>query len=232
MELGGKSPNIVFEDADLDKAIAGVLGGFTAAAGQSCVCGSRALIQESVYRRVVDAVAEGVKKIKIGDPSKPETDMGPFCTIQQLEKVKRFVEQGKKEGARVVVGGSQPQEPKGWFFEPTVFADVKNSMTIAQEEIFGPVLSALSFKDEAEAVRIANDTRFGLAAGLWTRDISRAHRVARELRAGTIWINQYRRGDPAFPFGGFKESGYGRENGRDAILEFTQAKSVQIELGG
>jgi aldehyde dehydrogenase (NAD+) len=232
MELGGKSPNIVFEDANIDKAAAGVLGGFTAAGGQSCICGSRALIQESVYDEILERLAADVPKLTLGDPTDPNTDVGPFCTAQQLEKVKHFVEVGRQSGARLVVGGEQPAELGGWFFKPTVFADVDNKMEIAQEEIFGPVLSVIPFKDEADAIRIGNDTRVGLAAGIWTRDLGRAHRVAAELRAGTVWVNQYRRGDPAFPFGGYGESGYGRQSGQDALFDFTVLKSVQMDVAG
>ena len=230
MELGGKSPNIVFEDANLDKATAGVLSGFTAAGGQSCICGSRALVQESIYEEIVARLAADVPKLTLGDPTDPKTDIGPFCTADQLEKVKSFVSIGRKSNARLVVGGKQPVGLGGWFFEPTVFADVTNDMEIAQEEIFGPVLSVIPFKDEQDAIRIANDTRYGLAAGIWTRNLARAHRVAAEVRAGTIWVNQYRRGDPAFPFGGFGESGYGRQSGQDALHDFTVLKSIQIDV--
>tara|TARA_B100001059_G_scaffold103161_1_gene102985 strand:- start:1595 stop:3046 length:1452 start_codon:yes stop_codon:yes gene_type:complete len=230
LELGGKSPNIVFEDAHLDRACEGVLAGFTAAGGQSCICGSRALIHESVYDTLLEYLTAEAPKMTLGDPRDPGTQIGPFCTQQQLEKIKQFVEIGLQEGARLLTGGQAPKALDGWFYEPTVFADVRNDMQIAQEEIFGPVVSVIPFKDEAEAIRIANDTRYGLAAGIWTQNVARAHRVARELRAGSIWVNQYRKGDPAFPFGGFGESGYGRQSGQDALFEFTVPKSIQVNI--
>lgn len=230
MELGGKSANIVFADADLEKAAVGVIGGFTASSGQSCVCGSRALIQRSVYDEMVNKIVAGVSSLKIGDPVDPDTQIGPFCTAQQLEKVEHFVELGKKDGARLVAGGNILDLGKGWFFEPTVFADVDPDMRIAQEEIFGPVLSVIPFDDEEEALTIANNSLYGLGSGIWTQSPARAHRVASEIKAGTVWINQYRRGDAAFPFGGVKESGYGRQSGQDAIYEFTTIKSVQMNI--
>lgn len=230
LELGGKSANIVFADADIDKAATGVVGGFTAASGQSCICGSRALVQRTVYDEVLDKIVAAVKSLTIGDPFDPKTQVGPFCTAQQLEKVEHFVKIGKDEGARLVAGGNKPDLGQGWFFEPTVFADVDPNMEIAQEEIFGPVLSVIPFEDEAEAIAIANNSIYGLGSGVWTQSPARAHRVAAEIRAGTVWINQYRRGDAAFPFGGVKESGYGRQSGQDAIYEFTTIKSVQMNI--
>ncbi|HEX3462049.1 MAG TPA: aldehyde dehydrogenase family protein [Acidimicrobiales bacterium] len=235
LELGGKSPNIVFDDADLDRASASIVSGITGGAGQSCVAGSRALIHAPVYSAVLERVLNGIDKLVVGDPGDPDTDMGPLCTPQQLARVQHFVSVAQDEGATLVCGGVQPPTPKGiegdsLLFSPTVFADVRPDMTIAQEEVFGPVLSVFSFADEDEALRLANDTRYGLAAGVWTRDLGRAHRMAGELNAGTVWVNNYRGGDPAFPFGGVKESGYGRENGRTAFLEMTQVKSVQVDF--
>jgi len=230
MELGGKSANMVFEDADLDKAVAGVFAGFTASSGQSCVCGSRALVQDSIYDEVVAKLAAMAGSLKLGDPSDPATDVGPFCTAPQLDKVAGLVATAKAEGARLVIGGDKPGGG-GWFFQPTIFADVDENMTIAQEEVFGPVLSVIRFKDEADAIRIANNSVYGLAAGIWSKDLGRAHRVAAAVKAGTVWINQYRKGDAAFPFGGRGESGFGRQSGQDAIYEFTTIKSVQINTG-
>lgn len=228
MELGGKSANMIFADANLDEAIKGVFGGFTASAGQSCVCGSRALVHADIYDTVVARLAEMAGKLKLGDPSDPATDVGPFAVAAQLDKVSNFVEVAKKEGARLVAGGEKPADLKGWFYPPTIFADVDENMTIAQEEVFGPVLSVIKFHDEEEAIRIANNSVYALGAGIWTSDLGRAHRVAARVRAGTVWVNQYRRGDAAFPFGGYGDSGFGRQSGQDSIYEFTTIKCVQI----
>jgi aldehyde dehydrogenase (NAD+) len=229
MELGGKSANIVFENADLDKAIAAVFAGFTASSGQSCVCGSRALVQASIYDQVVERLAVMAVDLKLGDPADPATQVGPFCTAAQLDKVSSFVSTAKDEGARLVAGGEQPSDQGGWFYKPTIFADVDENMTIAQEEVFGPVLSIIKFTDEDDAIRIANNSVYGLAAGIWTQDLGCAHRIAAQVRAGTVWVNQYRKGDPAFPFGGRGDSGFGRQSGEEAIFEFTSVKSVQID---
>lgn len=231
MELGGKSANMIFEDADLERAIAGVFAGFTASSGQSCVCGSRALVHESIYDDVIAKLASMAIAVKLGDPAAPDTQMGPFCTAAQLDKVKGLVNIAKSEGARLVAGGEQPADLSGWFFKPTIFADVTENMTIAQQEVFGPVLSVIKFRDEAEAIRIANNSVYGLAAGVWSKDLGRAHRVAAAVKAGTVWINQYRKGEAAFPFGGRGDSGFGRQSGQDAIYEFSTIKSVQINIG-
>jgi (Z)-2-((N-methylformamido)methylene)-5-hydroxybutyrolactone dehydrogenase len=169
-------------------------------------------------------------ELKLGDPADPETQIGPFCTAAQQDKVSSLVRIAKGEGARLVAGGEIPSDLDGWFFKPTIFADVDENMAIAQQEVFGPVLSIIKFADEADAVRIANNTVYGLAAGIWTKDLGRAHRVAAQVRAGTVWVNQYRKGDPAFPFGGRGDSGFGRQSGEDAIYEFTTVKSVQVDV--
>ncbi len=235
-ELGGKSPNIVFEDADLEAAVNGVIAGIFGASGQTCIAGSRLLVQDTVHDRLVERLTTRAKEIRMGDPAKFETEMGPVATPEQLEKIQRYVEIGLKEGATLATGGGRPKAPadlaRGWFFEPTVFVDVRNQMRIAQDEIFGPILSVIRFKDEEEAVRLANDTRYGLAAGVWTLDVRRVHRVVRELEAGIVWVNSYRAASFAAPWGGYKESGNGRDNGPDAIREYTQVKNVWVELTG
>ncbi len=235
-ELGGKSPNIVFEDADLDAAVNGAIAGIFGASGQTCIAGSRLLLQDSIHDRFVERLVARAREIKMGDPAKTETEMGPVATPEQFEKIQRYVEIGKEEGAALAAGGKRPSAPadlaRGWFFEPTIFVGVLNGMRIAQEEIFGPVLSVIRFTDEAEAIRIANDTRYGLAAGIWTLDVRRAHRVARDVEAGIIWVNSYRAASFAAPWGGYKESGNGRDNGIDALREWTQVKNVWVELTG
>jgi aldehyde dehydrogenase (NAD+) len=236
LELGGKSPNIIFADADLDNAVKGVLAGIFGATGQSCMAGSRVLIQEEVYDQFTESLLEGVRAIKIGDPFDPDAEMGTVAFEGQYSKVLQYIEIGKSEGARLLHGGqsplNRPDLGDGLFIEPTVFGDVDNSMRIAQEEIFGPVVCLIRFTDDDDAVRIGNDTPFGLAAGVWSESIGRAHRVAHRLRAGTVWINTYRRTNYAAPFGGFKDSGLGRENGSSALDEYTEVKSVLVNLGG
>jgi aldehyde dehydrogenase (NAD+) len=233
LELGGKSANVVFEDAQLDAAEAGLLAGIFAAAGQTCVAGSRAFVHASIYDELVARVAKRAQGIRIGSPLADDTDMGPLATEAQLEKVESFVERALADGAELVTGGrraSVPGLPGGFFYEPTILQGNSIDGHLAQNEVFGPVLAVFPFESEAEVVRLANSTRFGLAAGVWTRDLQRAHRMARALEAGTVWINMYRSLAPQSPFGGYKESGLGRQNGIEAILAYTQVKSVWVEL--
>jgi acyl-CoA reductase-like NAD-dependent aldehyde dehydrogenase len=233
MELGGKSPNIVFADAAMDAAEAGLLAGIYGAAGQSCVAGSRALVQRDVYGELLERVRQRASSVLLGDPMSTETEMGPIANAPQLERVERMVTAARAEGARVVSGGgraSVPEFPEGLFFDPTILDGVDNDAMIAQDEVFGPVLTVIPFADEDDAVAIANDTRFGLAAGVWTRDVKRAHRMARRIQAGTVWLNTYRAITFNSPFGGYKASGFGRVNGAEAIDAYLQTKSVWCEL--
>ncbi len=234
LELGGKSPNIVFADANLEDAANGAVSGIFAATGQSCIAGSRLLLQESIHDAFVEKLLAIAKTARMGDPMSPDTQIGPVTTRPQYEKVLGYIDIARKEGAKLLLGGgpaTREECGKGWFVEPTVFADVNNRMRIAQEEVFGPVLSVIKFKDEAEALAIANDVRFGLGAGVWTSDIGRAFRMSERIQAGTVWVNTYRAVSFMAPFGGFKDSGLGRENGIDAIRDYLQVKSVWINTG-
>jgi aldehyde dehydrogenase (NAD+) len=234
LELGGKSPNIVFDDANLDDAINGAVSGIFAATGQTCIAGSRLLVQESIHDEFVERLLALARTARMGDPMSMDTQVGPVTTPAQYDKVLQYIAIAKSEGARLLLGGEAAKRPecgKGWFVEPTIFGNVDNRMRIAQEEVFGPVLSIIRFKDEADAVRIANDVKFGLGSGVWTRDIGRAFRIAEQIQAGMVWVNTYRTVSFMSPFGGYKDSGLGRENGAEAINEYLQTKSVWINTG-
>ena len=232
LELGGKSPNIVLADADMDAAIRGATVGIFYGKGEVCAAGSRLLVDRSIKNEFIDKLAARTKKMVAGDPMDPKTRFGALSSRKQMETVQRYVESGKREGATLVAGGERTDigTGKGYFFQPTVFADVRPEMTISREEIFGPVLAAIEFADLDEAIARANDTPYGLAAGVWTKDVKKAHYVARKLQAGTVWINTYNIYDTAAPFGGYKQSGFGREMSAHAIEHYTQVKSVWVDL--
>ena len=234
MELGGKSPYIVFEDADLDQAVFGAISGIFAASGQTCIAGSRLLVQKSIHDTFVERLVAVARTAKMGDPMDHDTQVGPVTTPPQYEKVLAYIDIARAEGATAVLGGARGTAPgcgQGWFVEPTIFTDVDNTMRIAQEEVFGPVLCVIPFTDEADALRIANDVRFGLASAVWTQDIGRAIRMSERLQSGTVWVNTYRAVSFMAPFGGYKDSGLGRENGIDAVREYLQTKCVWINSG-
>ncbi|HEV8676615.1 MAG TPA: aldehyde dehydrogenase family protein [Methylomirabilota bacterium] len=232
LELGGKSPNIVFADADLEAAVRGALTGIFYNKGEVCAAGSRLLLEERVHDEFVGKLTERVKGLKVGDPLDKATRMGPVVSRQQLDTVMSYIEAGRKEGARVVAGGERASvgNGKGFFLQPTIFTGVTNAMKIAREEIFGPVLSVIPFKDVDEGIAHGNDTFYGLAAAVWTRDVGKALRAARAIRAGTVWVNAYNLYDAALPFGGFKESGFGRELGQAGMDLYTEVKSVWVDL--
>ena len=228
-ELGGKSPNVIFADADLDAAVQGAHFALYFNQGQCCCAGSRLYVEQKVYDEVIDRIAEKNKSTKIGDPFDPETQQGPQVDKAQFDKILQYVEYGKKDGAKCVTGGKRHGN-KGYFVEPTLFANVTDDMRIAREEIFGPVMSALKFKNVDEIIQRSNDTNFGLAAAVWTRDVAKAHRYAKEVRAGTVWVNCYDVFDAAAPFGGFKQSGLGRELGEAGLDNYTESKTVTVSL--
>jgi len=232
LELGGKSPNIVLADADMDAAIRGVTIGIFYGKGEVCAAGSRLLVDTTIKDEFIDKLAARARKMTAGDPMDPRTRFGALSSKKQLETVLRYIESGRQEGATLVAGGNRTDigTGKGYFVQPTVFTDVKPEMTIAREEIFGPVLAAIEFADIDEAIGRANATQYGLAAGIWTRDIKKAHYIARKLQAGTVWINTYNIYDTAAPFGGYKQSGFGREMSAHALEHYTQIKSVWVDL--
>ncbi len=231
MELGGKSPNIVFGDAHIDNAVKGVISGIFAATGQTCIAGSRLLVQRSIHDEFVGKLVALAKTAKMGNPMDISTQVGPVTNAPQYEKILHYIDVAKKEGAQAVLGGGPAKRPEcgsGWFVEPTIFTGVGNAMRIAQEEVFGPVLSVIPFEDEDEAIAIGNDVVYGLAAGVWTQDMRRAFLMSEKLQAGTVWVNTYRAVSFMSPFGGYKRSGIGRESGQDMIREYLQTKSVWI----
>lgn len=229
LELGGKAPIMIFDDADLSKAIPGAAMGIFANSGQACIVGSRLFVHRKVYDQVVEGIAAIAQGMVLGNPADPSTHLGPLISAKQANRVMGFIEEGKANGCQVVTGGARADRP-GHFVQPTVMTGVTPDMRLYKEEIFGPVLAVIPFEDEAETIKLANDTPYGLAAGVWTKDISRAHRIAAELEAGSVWINCQLATDLSMPFGGYKQSGWGRENGFDGVESYLQTKSVFAEL--
>jgi acyl-CoA reductase-like NAD-dependent aldehyde dehydrogenase len=229
VELGGKSPFIIFPDADLDSAIQTAVIGFTGNSGQACTAGTRIFVHKDIYEVVAGRISEAIQQLKIGNGTDATTQMGPITNKQQFEKIRAYVEIGKQEGATLLTGGERVGG-KGYFIAPALFTNVTNNMRIAQEEIFGPVAVLIPFSEESEVVNLSNDTPYGLAASIWTRDLNRAHRISKAIKAGTVWINTIFEMDPIFPFGGFKQSGLGKELGEESVDAYTQIKSVVLRF--
>ena len=235
LELGGKSPNIVFDDADFDRALVGALAGIFGATGQTCIAGSRLLVQRGIYDRMVDGLVSRARQIRLGDPLDRATEMGTAANEPQFNKILSFIETAQTDGATLATGGQRADGPgldKGYFIQPTIFSDVRNDMKVATEEIFGPVLSIIPFDEEEEAVKIANETEYGLASGVWSQDINRCMRLMHAIQSGVVWVNTYRVAAPQAPFGGMKNSGFGRLRGQAGIEEFTQVKNVFVDYSG
>ncbi|MGD9734283.1 MAG: aldehyde dehydrogenase [Solirubrobacterales bacterium] len=232
LELGGKSAQIVFPDADIDAAVNGIVSGIFAAGGQTCIAGSRLLVHSSVQEEVVDRLVARARRIKLGDPTAADTEMGPVANARQLQAIVGYIEAARQAGAEIATGGRVAEEIGPLFVEPTILLGTPTDSSPWREEIFGPVLAVRSFEDEDEAVELANDSEFGLGGGVWTNDIRRGHRVAHRLHAGTVWVNSYRAVGPFAPFGGVGQSGIGRESGIEAIYDYTESKAVWIELSG
>jgi aldehyde dehydrogenase (NAD+) len=229
-ELGGKSPNVIFADCDLEKAVAGAFHAIYFHCGQCCTAGSRLFVEDKIHQEFVELLAEKAKTRKIGDPLDPTTEQGPQVSQEQLDKILSYIDVGQREGATLFTGGHR-HGARGYFVEPTIFDNVQDKMAIARDEIFGPVVGVLPFRSVDEVIQRANDTYYGLAAGIWTKDLDKAHRYAREVKAGTVWVNCYHVVEPTTPFGGFKMSGQGRENGEAALEHYTETKTVTIKLG-
>jgi acyl-CoA reductase-like NAD-dependent aldehyde dehydrogenase len=232
LELGGKSPNIVFADSDIDSAVKGAINGIFYGKGEVCCAGSRLFVESNVQDEFLGKLVERTKKLQPGDPLDPKTRLGAIVSQQQMRQILGYIEKGKSEGAQLVAGGKRATvgNGNGFFVEPTIFGGVKNDMTIAREEIFGPVLATLAFDDVDQVAELANQNPYGLAAAIWTKDIKKAHALSRRLKAGTVWINTYGLMDAALPFGGYKQSGFGRELGAQALESYTEVKSVWLTL--